>query len=44
MAGEGSELADTIFDIFEGEGMRYDDFMYYFSEIFVLTVQYGGRS
>ena len=30
--------ADEVLDVFEARGMRYDDFMFYFADIFVESV------
>jgi len=36
--GESKDLADEIQDIFGVRGMRYDDFMFFFADIFVESV------
>jgi len=36
--------ASMIMDTFGTQSMRYDDFTFYFADIFVESVQYGGRT
>ena len=41
--GTDQKKTNDILEVFDAKGMRTDEFMFYFADIFVESVQYGGR-
>lgn len=44
MTGGDSTEADHIISNFKGEGILYDEFMFFVADIFIAFVQYGQRT
>jgi len=43
-AGDKKTAIDNFLDTTSAAGMRTDDFMFYYADIFVESVQYGNRT
>jgi pimeloyl-ACP methyl ester carboxylesterase len=44
MEGGPSEMADTMIGLFKGDGIKYDEFLFFSADMFIAYVQYGQRT